>query len=569
MAPPRVLLIYANPAITAQPVPPYGMEVVARAFGVAGCAVRMEAPWIEADPLAAFEDLLAWKPDLIGFSVRNIDDALVVRAELGPGELDISFYLDAVRPMVQRAVQAVGAARVVLGGAAVSSGAAPVTRYLGARRAIRGPAEDLCWALGKALAAGYGPRLPADDPRVVELSEDDAPASPPHASPETPRGWGRNLPNAEMGATPRIGAYLGLTLARGGRIPVRVSTGCDRRCNFCVEARFTGYTVRPRAVEAVVAEIEALHAVGVRRFWLGCSELNVPHAKYAKELLGALAGRDLDLGVFMQPAPMDDELLDAFEAAGVHPTDLSFEFGHLDPDILAAGGGPASRRAIDRLVDLWLKRGYPELGGSVLLGSHPLETDDTLQRAVEDALAIDAALPRGLGLAYACGGRVYPETGLADWIAAHRDEAAPHLYTADGAPPDPAFVRPVVFCRPRSPRRLMAWVKGALAGAKGHIAPMNSEAPASEDALAAEALVNRGIVRIQEDRLTEAAADLRAALARSPDHLEALAQLSMLLANRLGDASGARAALSRLRTALDPDDRRRVEVDAALDALGE
>ena len=62
--PPRVLLVYANPAITATPVPPYGMEKVAQAFRLAGCEAIMLAPFIETDPLAtlaeALGDLLGW-----------------------------------------------------------------------------------------------------------------------------------------------------------------------------------------------------------------------------------------------------------------------------------------------------------------------------------------------------------------------------------------------------------------------------------------------------------------------------------------------------------------------------
>ena len=54
--PPRVLLVYANPAITATPVPPYGMEKVAQAFRLAGCEAIMLAPFIETDPLATLAE---------------------------------------------------------------------------------------------------------------------------------------------------------------------------------------------------------------------------------------------------------------------------------------------------------------------------------------------------------------------------------------------------------------------------------------------------------------------------------------------------------------------------------
>lgn len=556
--PSRVLLVYANPAITATPVPPYGMEKVAQAFRLAGCETLMLAPFIEADPLAHLRDALDWKPDLVGFSVRNIDDALVVRSELGPGDIDTCFYLDEVRPLVQAAINAVGADRVILGGAALSSGPRPVLEFLGASIGISGPAEDLCYWIGRGLARGDGVTLP-EDPRVIRPGGDP---DQPHATPARPRGFA-DAWRPPPGPTPRMGPYLRLVTTRGGRVPVQVATGCDRRCTFCVEARFAGYRVMPRPADHVAAEIGALQKAGVSRFWLATSEINAPTAKHGTEVLKKLQHLNIDLQMFIQVAPVDADLLDAIEATGVDPSGLSYEFGHFDDRILRAGGGPANRAAIDRLVNLYIQRGYRMLGGSVLLGAHWLETEDTLERALETALEIDRALPLGLGLSYATGGRVYPETALADWVASHRDEARPHLYGAE----DWSFVRPVIFSRPMAPRRLLTWVKARLEGARGLMGPMNTEAPADPRQLQAEALVNRGIWRAHEERAQEARACFDEALTLWPEHLEAMAQLALVLANQLGDRHGAGRTLSRLLRAMGPDDARRVEIEQALNAL--
>jgi len=506
----------------------------------------------------------------VGFSVRNLDDALVVRTATPPRDgrpIDTTGYVDAVRPLVQAAVAAVGAGRVCLGGAAVSAGPEVVIHALGAAWGIAGPADDLAWRLGRCLAQGQPLHLDPD-PRVVQLGDVGPLAAPPartgpaHDPVPRPRRFAaewRPVP----GPTPRLGPYLALARARQGRVPVLLSAGCDRRCHFCVEARFTGQLVRPRPVDEIVAEIDSLVAVGVRRFWLATSELNVPDDRHAIAVLRALAGRDLDLQAFVQVAPVSDALLDAMEDAGMDPSALSFELGHLDDRILRAGGGPANRRSIDRLVETFLRRGYPTLGGSVLLGAHPLETEETLESALSTALELDAALPAGLGLAYATGARVYPRTALADWISAHRDEAAPDLYGAD----DPRFVQPVVYCRPMAPRALLAHVGARLAGARGNMGPMNSEAPASADALAAEAAVNRGLWRLAEDRPAAARAAFERALVHQPRHLEALAQLAMLLANQLGEPAAARVVLERLHAALPDDDPRRAEVATALATL--
>jgi hypothetical protein len=543
---PRVLIVYANPAITATPVAPYGAERVAHALRLAGCDARVLAPWLEWRPAAALDAALdSFAPDLVGFSVRNVDDALVVRSVDGPGDIDTTFYLPAIRRLVRR-VQA-RHIPVLLGGAAVSTMPDAVLRYLGVAHGIAGPADDLVWRLGRALVQGtpFPEALPLD-PRVIAGT----------AAPRT-RGdaaaW-RPVP----GPTPRLPSYLALARARDGRVPVQLSAGCDRRCSFCVEASFLGWQVRPRPVDDIVREITLLRDAGVRRVWLAASELNVPDARHAVAVLRALAAARVAVDVtgFLQPAPVDDDLLDAFEAVGVSPATLSYEFGHLDDTMLRAGAGPANRASLDRLVDRYLRRGYRVLGGSILLGAHPAETEESVDRALAVARTFDAALPDGLGLAYAAGGRVYPGAPLGRWVQANLAAARPHLHGRL----TPDLVAPVVFCRPGTPRVLLRRVAAGLAGCRGPMRLLNAEAPAAPTALAAEKWVNLAILRADAGDVPAAERAARAALARVPAHPEGLKQLGLLLANRKGDLPGALAVFRRLADAVAGDPERAAEV---------
>lgn len=591
---PRVLMVYANPAVTAQPVPPYGLECVAHAFRVAGVEVEVLSPYLEQDPLAALRAALATAPSLVGFSVRNLDDALVVREATGDGDIDTLDYTGAVVPLVEAAVQAVGRDNVVIGGGAVGAAPRAVGRALGARWVVAGPAEDLCWRAGRALATEGRVRWP-DDARVVDTdapapggnSDDASPGErgpspgagghvartpPPLATRRAAAAAWRPVP----GPTPRDGTWLRLAVARGARVAVAVATGCDRRCAFCVEPAFTGGRVRPRAVGDVVAEVRLLAEAGVRRFWLACSEVNAAGTAPAVALFGALRqaglavpGGPLDFTTYIQPAPVDETLLDALERAGLDPSALSFEFGHLDDTVLRAGGGPTNRRQVDQLVDLWQRRGYRVLGGSVLFGAHPAETEATLARALRAAREIDTALPGGFGLAYACGARVYPGSPLARWVERSPGEAAPHLYARPGDTVDPSWVRPVVYCTPWAPRALLSHVGRALEGTRAPMRPMNAEAAHAPAAVHAEALVNRAIAWAHRGRPIEALGLLDAALDAVPAHHEALSQGAQLAANVLGDRARALHYLSRLLHVLDPRDARRGEVERALRALGQ
>jgi hypothetical protein len=572
---PRVLLLYANPAVTASPVAPYGMECVGHAFRAAGCDVALEMPWLEDDPVLATQEAIAtFLPRLVGLSVRNLDDALVVRApdDAGVealGDIDTTFYLDEVRTVVAAVVALVGKDNVIVGGPAMSAGSAEVARYLGVRWVFAGPSEDLAWRLGRAMVTTGKATLPADA-RIVDAEAPPSVGVPATLQKASFAAW-RPVP----GPTPRTGDAIRLAAARHGRIAVAIATGCDRRCVFCVEPAYTGGGVRPREVQHIVQEVGALAQAGVRRFWLACSEGNVRDARHLVTVLDALRavglagpGVPVDYALFLQPAPVDDALLDALEGAGIHPTTLSFEFGHLDDTILRAGGGPANRSQLDRLLHLWLRRGYRQLGGSILLGAHPQETERSVGSALDTALVWDRALPEGFGLAYACGARVYPGSPLARLLDPADPAVRADLYVRAGDRLDENWVRPVVFSRPGRPRELLARVRAHLAGARGPMRPMNAEAAADPRELEAEQAVNRGIVRRGQKRHLEAAAQFNRALTLRPQHKEALAQAAQLYANDLGEPTIAGTLLTRLFALMPEDDPRRAEVLAALSALG-
>lgn len=94
---PRVLIVYANPAIAANPVPPYGTERIAKVLRDTGCEVQVIMPFMTFHPRQTLKNALDWQPDFVGFSIRNLDDALVIDSAYGDKVIDTNFFCRLLR----------------------------------------------------------------------------------------------------------------------------------------------------------------------------------------------------------------------------------------------------------------------------------------------------------------------------------------------------------------------------------------------------------------------------------------------------------------------------------------
>src|SRR3979411_3087007 len=106
----RGLLVSPNRVVRPYPVVPNGLACVASALDAAGYHVRFLDLCFAANPVAAARRAAAeFKPDIIGVSVRNIDnsDAIALR-----------HYTPEARTVLHALRQAAPGAKVIAGGAA-------------------------------------------------------------------------------------------------------------------------------------------------------------------------------------------------------------------------------------------------------------------------------------------------------------------------------------------------------------------------------------------------------------------------------------------------------------------
>jgi ribosomal protein S12 methylthiotransferase len=196
---------------------------------------------------------------------------------------------------------------------------------------------DIAARLDDVLA---GRRRPAHVPRDRRTLLPVSPASRQDgrqaaAAPGTGVTVGGAIPDLPAGVAPASGPRVMRQLLSGGvTAPLKIASGCDRRCSFCAIPSFRGAFVSRRPAE-LLAEAEWLAARGVRELVL-VSENSTSYGKDLGALrlleevlptLAATAGIEWVRVSYLQPAELRPGLIDVMTSApGVLPYfDLSFQ----------------------------------------------------------------------------------------------------------------------------------------------------------------------------------------------------------------------------------------------------
>lgn len=165
------------------------------------------------------------------------------------------------------------------------------------------------------------PRLPSDRRRLLPIS------------PVERAGAGDDAPGHAA-----VGHRL---VSTGPSAPVKLASGCDRRCTFCAIPSFRGAFVSRRPVD-VLADVRAMAADGVREVVL-VSENSTSYGKDLGDIrlletmlpdLGGVPGLEWVRVSYLQPAEMRPGLITAIaDTPGIAPYfDLSFQ--HASPTVL-------------------------------------------------------------------------------------------------------------------------------------------------------------------------------------------------------------------------------------------
>src|SRR5437773_3419288 len=407
----RVLLVSTNRERQPYPVVPNGLACVASALDAAGHSVEfLDLCFAKIAVASARAAASRFRPDVIGVSVRNIDnsDAIALR-----------HYTPEAREVLHALRETAPSASVVAGGAAFGVAPEALFRDLAVDYAVAGDGERASVALIDALSSGTGAAIEAL-PGLVRERNGTVVFTPPGE-------------DADLDSLPRPSLHRWIDLARyqrhGATIPIQTKRGCVYKCVYCTYRNVEGWGYRTRDPELVTDEIEELKVKAhIRHFDFVDSTFNSPPG-HALRVCEAITRRKLNVHLDttnFTSAAASSELLRAMTLAGFRTLGITAESAS-DPVLekLEKGFNAAKVREVAERVE---SHGIKTLW--IFLVGGPGETRHTLEETLHFARW---RLIRGDAVYLTVGLRVYPGTTL------HRVAIAEGKVAADDSLLAPTF----------------------------------------------------------------------------------------------------------------------------------
>jgi radical SAM superfamily enzyme YgiQ (UPF0313 family) len=390
--PSRVLLISANGYEVPYAVFPLGLAQVNAALRAAGHETR----WLDclADSAPIEQTLEDFQPDLIGVSLRNIDDVAFRKRETLYGPL---FKLcERIRQQTT--------ARIVVGGSGFSIFPERLLERSGADFGIQGEGEAGLLALLAALENGADhrgiPGLVFREHGVVRCN------------PQRPDRLDRPVTDEDR-PTRLVDFYL----ARSLMLNLQTQRGCSFECCYCTYPLIEGRRHRRRPPELVADELAQMAARGARYVFVVDSVFN-SSPTHVFETCEAILRRGVKLkwGCFLRPQGLTAEQMAIMARAGL--THIEFGSDSFSDTVLEAYDKRLRFEDIRHSAELAAAAKVDQCHFLILGG--PGETAATL----EETLAHSRQLRDSVVLPI-IGMRVYPGTAL------HRRAIAEGAITAE------------------------------------------------------------------------------------------------------------------------------------------
>jgi radical SAM superfamily enzyme YgiQ (UPF0313 family) len=371
----NVLLISANTHIYPYPAYPLGLDYVAGAL-----ADRHQVKIVDMNAQGAgdtlFDVIEGYAPDIIGLSVRNIDNVDSTHPQ---------GYLSDYRDLID-AIRARSSSPLVLGGSGFTIFPEEMMRALGANYGVIGEGERMALLLD----AMEGREEAAPIPGVVTR----------HFPAVVPPPWEHKIARRFDPSLPHVRFYL----ERGGMLNLQTKRGCSFHCIYCTYPHIEGRTHRLFAPEEVARTARQLQEAGAKYFFVTDSAFNSDgnHSMAVAKAFGK-AGVSIPWGAFFVPAIPTEGYFQTLAEAGLSHVEFGSE--SLSDPVLKAYRKPFRVENVFKAHASALEAGL-HVAHYLLLGG-PGENPDTVNETLERVEHLGKCV-----LFLFCGMRIYPQTEL-------------------------------------------------------------------------------------------------------------------------------------------------------------
>ena len=380
----KILLVSANTEMINMPVLPLGMACVAKAAEDAGHEVSQINLMAKSDALnVLIGSIREADPDVIGISVRNIDD------QVSSGN---RFLLEPVKAIVETCRSHTDA-KIILGGAGYSIFPLYALEYLDVDMGIHGEGERSFVQLLDALQKNqklstidgiYDHTQGIKNPQKVEMHIDNL------LLPE---------PKKHIWTLENVSDQVIW-------LPIQTRRGCPMDCSYCSTPTIEGKIIRKRSIDSIVDAMKSYSSSGFDHFFFVDNTFNLPPS-YAKSLCDKIieSGLKIKWRGIIYPWKIDEELVSKMADSGCVEVSLGFESG--SDTILKNMNKRFGIDTVRYISDLLKSYGIGRMG--FLLFGSPGETKQTVIESLEfvDSLNLNA-------VKVTIGLRIYPYTTLSE-----------------------------------------------------------------------------------------------------------------------------------------------------------
>jgi len=427
----RIVLVNPNPM--RPPVTPVSLDYLGTACRNAGIDVDLVDCSVESKWRKKLSHVLAEKPNLVGITIRNIDDSYFASRD---------FTLQRILPVLEE-IKRSTEAPICLGGVGFSIFPLETLEFCDVPYGICGDGEDglvkLVRALRNSIDLGTVPGL-----IWMEDGKYRKNAVVPVA-----------LGKIDLASRALIDN--GYYLEKGGQAGFETKRGCSLNCVYCPEPLIRGKDVRVRNPLNVVEELTNLYNRGINVFHTCDSEFNCPysHAVLVSEsIIEAGLGEKIRWYAYCSPEYFTDELAYVMRQAGC--VGIDFGADHGENTMLRQLGHSYTSDDLIRIREICQHHDIICMF-DLLLGS-PGETRESIETTIRLMKKIK---PDRVGISL--GVRLYPITLFGRRIIESSQGTLSNNPSLFGDLEDnESGLRPIYFCDARLGEDVEDWLYGII-----------------------------------------------------------------------------------------------------------